>query len=77
MQVTFVLLLEFALSKSDVMASPGLTTFGFQDDMTFIGSAAALNHSWNDIEGTQPDAGRLGLNSLRAQSCRRRFGISV
>ena len=28
-----------------------------QDDMTFIGSAAALNRSWNDIEGPLADAG--------------------
>ena len=45
MQVMFVLGLEFALSKSDAMAPRGLTRIGLQDDVTFIGSAAALNRT--------------------------------
>ena len=57
MQVMFVLELEFALSKSDAMAPQGLTRIGLQDDMTFVGSAAALNRSWNDIERSLADAG--------------------
>ena len=57
MQVTFVLGLEFLLSKSDAMAPRELTRTGLQDDMTFIGSAATLNRSWNEIEGTLTDAG--------------------
>ena len=71
MQVMFVLGLELALSKSDELAPHGL------DDMTFIGSAAALDRSWNDIEGTlrrlggyKCGCGRLGLSSLRTRSCR-------
>ena len=67
--------LEFALSKSDAMALRGLTRIGLQDYMTFIGSAAALNHSWSTIEGVLADAGhrlrgykrgvrRRDLNSL-------------
>ena len=65
MQVMFVLGLEFALSKSDAMAPRGLTRIGLQDDMTFIGSAAALNRSWNEIEGTLADAG----HRLRGYEC--------
>ena len=61
----FVLGLEFALSKSDAMAPRGLTRIGLQDDMTFIGSAAALNRSWNEIEGTLADAG----HRLRGYKC--------
>ena len=38
MQVMFVLELEFALSKTDELAP---SEIGMQDDMTFIGSAAA------------------------------------
>ena len=45
MQVMFVLGLEFALAKSDDLAPRELTRTGFQDDMTFTGSAAALNRS--------------------------------
>ena len=33
--------------------------------MTFVGSAAALNRSWNDIEGTLADAG----HRLRGYKC--------
>ena len=51
MQVMFVLRLEFALSKSDDLAPREITRIGMQDDMTFIGSAAALNRSWSTIEG--------------------------
>ena len=43
MQVMFVLGLEFDLSNSDALAPRGLTRIGLQDDMTFIGSAAAVN----------------------------------
>ena len=49
MQVTFVLGLECALSVSDATAQQGVTRIGLQDDMTFIGSAAAMNRSWNSI----------------------------
>ena len=59
MQVMFVLGLELALSKLDALEANGLTRIGQQDDMTFIGSVAALNRSWNDIEWTLADAGRL------------------
>ena len=45
-QVMFVLGLEVALSKSDEMAPSEITRIGLQDDMTFKGSAAALNRSW-------------------------------
>ena len=38
-----VLGLEFALSKTDEFHE--MTRIGLQDDMTFIGSAAALNRS--------------------------------
>ena len=64
MQDMFLLDLEFALSKSDTMALDGLTWIGLWDDMTFIGSAAALNRSWNVIEGTLADAGH------RLRGCR-------
>ena len=37
-----------------------------QDDMNFIGSAAAMNRSWNSIEGTLADAG----HRLRSYNCR-------
>ena len=43
---------EFALSKSGAMAPRGLTRIGLQDDMTLVGSAAAVI-----IEGTLADAG--------------------
>ena len=46
----FVLGLEFAFSKTDELAPRQVTRIGLQDDMTFIGSAAALNRSWNIIE---------------------------
>ena len=65
MQVMFVLGLEFALSKSDATAQRGLTRIGLQDDMTFIGSAAALNRPRNDIEGSLADAG----HRLRGYKC--------
>ena len=52
LQVLFVLGLEFALSKSDAAAQQGVTRIGLQDDMTFIGSAAAMNRSWNTIESS-------------------------
>ena len=45
MQVMFVLVLEFALSKSDAMAPRGITRIAFQDDMAFMGSAAAPDRS--------------------------------
>ena len=65
MQVTFVLGLEFALSKSDELAPSEITRIGLQDDMTFIGSAAALNRSWGTIEGVLAEAGRI----LRCCKC--------
>ena len=77
MQVMFVLGLEFSLFMSDELAPREM-----QDDMTFIGPAAALT-----IEGALADAGHwlrgykcgawLDLNSLRTQRCRCRFGICV
>ena len=66
MQVMFVLGSEFALSKSDELAPHGITRIGFRDDMTFTGLAAALNRSWNVIEGTLADAG----HRLRGYKCR-------
>ena len=48
---------------SNVCARVGVCLFqdgragSAQDDMTFVGSAAALNRSWNVIEGTLADAG--------------------
>ena len=88
MQVVFVLGLGFALSKSDATAQQGITRIGFQDDMTFIGSAAALNRSWSVIEGTLPvratdfagtnaEFGRLGVSSFRTRTCRQRFATCV
>ena len=56
MQVMFVFGLEFALSKSDATVQQGVTRTGHQDDMTFIGSVAAMNRSWNSIEGSLGDA---------------------
>ena len=56
--------LEFALSKTDELAPRQITRIGLQDDMTFIGSAAALNRSWNVIEGALVDAGH------RPRSCK-------
>ena len=53
----FVLGLEFALSKTDELAPRDITRIGLQDDVTFIGSVAALNRSYNIIEGTLADAG--------------------
>ena len=68
--------LEFAVTKLDTKAPRcnGLTRNGPQDDMTLVGSAAALNQPWNDIERTLAEAaidseaadvacGRLGLSS--------------
>ena len=52
MQVMFELGLEFALSKSDAAAQQEVTRIGLQDDMTFIGSVAAMNRSWNSIDGS-------------------------
>ena len=59
-------------SKSDATALRELTRIGLQDDMTFIGSAAALNRSDTNVE-----SGRLGLNSSRTRSCRQRFATCV
>ena len=65
MQVMFVLVLEFAVSKSDEPAPRVITRIGLQDDMTFIGSAAAPNRSPSVIEGTLADAG----HRLRDYKC--------
>ena len=62
-QVMFVFGLEFALSKSP--APREITRIGLQDDMTFIGSAAALNRSWRTIEGVLGEAG----HRLRSHKC--------
>ena len=56
MQVMFVLGLEFVLSKADDLAMGEFTRIGLQDDMTFIGSAAAIDRSWGDIERALADA---------------------
>ena len=42
-----------------------VTRIGLQDDMTFIGSAAAMNRSWNSIESSSADAG----HRLRGHKC--------
>ena len=79
-QVMFVLGLEFALSKSDDLAPREIKRIGLQDDMTFIGSAAALNRSWRTIEGALADAGhrlRLVLSSMRTQNCRSRMATEL
>ena len=65
MQVLFVLGFEFALSKSDELPPSEITRIGLQDDMTFIGSAAALNRSWCTIEGVLAEAG----HRLRSYKC--------
>ena len=65
MQVMFVLGLEFALFKSDDLAPREIWRIGLQDDMTSIASAAALNRSWNVIEGTLADAS----HRLRGYKC--------
>ena len=57
--------LEFALSKSDEPAPSEITRIGLQDDMTFTGSAAALNRSWGTIEGVLAEAG----HRLRSHKC--------
>ena len=61
----FVLGLEFAFSKSNELAPCEITRIGLQDDVTFIGSAAALNRSWNDIESSLANTGRR----LRGYKC--------
>ena len=65
MQVMFVLGLDFALSKTDELAPRQITRIGLQDDMTFIGSAAALNRTWNSIEDALANAG----HRLRGCKC--------
>ena len=59
MQVMFVRGLEHEhdQAKLDTVAPDGLTRIGLQDDMTFIGSAAPLNRSWNEFKCTQAEAG--------------------
>ena len=57
--------MEDALTKSDTMAPDGLTRTGLQDDMTSIGSAAALNRSRDDIECALAEAG----HRLRGYKC--------
>ena len=42
-----------------------VTRIGLQDDMTFIGSAAAMNRSCNNIEGSKADAS----HRLRGYTC--------
>ena len=65
MQVMILLGLEFALSKSNDLAPREITRIGLQDDMTFVGSAAARNRSWSTIEGVLADAG----HRLRSYKC--------
>ena len=43
------------MTKLDTAAPDGLTRIGLQDGMTFIGSAAPLNRSWNELECTQAE----------------------
>ena len=43
----------------------GVTRIGLQDDITFIGSAAAMNRSRNSIESSSADAG----HRLRGYKC--------
>ena len=57
MQVMFALGLEHDLTKLDTTTPDGLTRIGPQDDMTFIGSAAALNRFLNELECTLAEAG--------------------
>ena len=61
----FVLGPEFALSKTDELAKGEFTRIGLQDDMTFIGSAVALDRCWESIEGALADAG----HRLRSNKC--------
>ena len=68
MQVMFVLGLEFALSKTDDLAPREITRIGVQGDMTFIGSAAALNRPWNSIERSLADVGHR-LRGYWAPGC--------
>ena len=78
MQVMFVLGLEHDLTKPDTTTPDGLTRIGLQDDMTFIGSAAALNRFLNELEctlaeagrsaGTSAVCGRLGLSRSRSNN---------
>ena len=56
---------EFLLSKSDELAPSEITRIGLQDDMTFTGSAAALNRSWKTIEGVLAEAS----HRLRSYKC--------
>ena len=49
----------------DTRALNGLTRIGLQDDMTFVGSAASLDQSWNDLESTLAEAG----HRLRGHTC--------
>ena len=65
MQVMFVLGLKFALSKSDALAMGEFTRIGLQDDMTFIGSAAALDRYWGNIVEALANAG----HRLRSYKC--------
>ena len=65
MQDMFVLGLEFALSKSDELAPHQITRIDLQDDMTFTGSAAAINRSWGVMEGVLAEAG----HRLRSNKC--------
>ena len=65
MQVMFVLGLEFALTMFDTRAPNGLTGIALQDDMTFVGPAAALDRSWNDLESRLAQAG----HRLRGCKC--------
>ena len=53
MQVTSVFGLEFC----PLHVGHAGSVRAHEDDMTFIGSAAALNRSWNDIEGSLADSG--------------------
>ena len=66
MQVVFAFGLEFALSKTEELGPREITRIGLQDDMTFIGSAAALNRTWNSSEDALADAG----HRLRGYECR-------
>ena len=64
MQVMFVLGLEHTLSKIDTTVG-GVTRIGLQDDMTFVGSAAALNHHLERHRGYVGEAG----HKFRGDTC--------
>ena len=57
--------LDWSVPSPSQMQQQGVTRIGLQDDMTFIGSAAAMNRSRNSIESSLADAG----HRLRGCKC--------